>query len=94
MLFRSKELEAKKGEVDLRITSRTRIAAERGYELEDVLDELQQEEGLMAEMGLKASAAPAQPMPAEPEVEDDDLAKALRMLAEVLHRQQKTEIQS
>jgi lambda family phage portal protein len=65
----AKEIQAKQGEVDLRITSRTRIAAERGYELEDILDELAQEEALMEKMGLatapapKPTAAPAQQPP-------------------------------
>lgn len=69
----SKEIDAKQSEVDLRITSRTRIAAERGYELEDVLDELAQEEALMEQMGLMPKSAPAPataPAPAEQDGEE------------------------
>lgn len=54
----AKELEAHVGGVQLGITSRTRIAAEQGYDLEDVIDELQQERALMQAAGLPLDVKP------------------------------------
>jgi lambda family phage portal protein len=48
----SKELDAYTKAVELGITSRTRIAAEQGDDLDDVLDELQQEHQAMLDKGL------------------------------------------
>lgn len=47
--------------IDLKITSRTRIAAEMGRDIEDVFDELQQEEKLAAKYG-QSLAPPPQPL--------------------------------
>lgn len=62
-----KEIEAAKSAVELGVTSRTRIAAEQGVELDDILDELAQEKAIMDAAGLtplpKPVAAPA-PAPA------------------------------
>lgn len=87
----SKEIRAFKEAVDLKITSRTRIAAEQGEDFEDVLDELAQEDALISEAGLKPepvapAAAPAQPAPAKPATAaEDDATKAMaRMHADVL----------
>lgn len=57
----SKEIEAASAAVNLGVTSRTRIAAEQGIDLDDVLDELEQEKQLMDAKGLtpKPPAAPA-----------------------------------
>lgn len=59
-----KEITAAKEAVDLRITSRTRIAAEQGMDIEDVFDELQQEEQMLEERKLTAKPAPVAPKPA------------------------------
>lgn len=58
----AKEIEAAKSGVELGITSRTRIAAEQGIDLDDVLDELEQEKQLMDAKGL-APKPPAAPVP-------------------------------
>lgn len=63
----AKDIEAAKAAVELGITSRTRIAAEQGVDLDDVLDELEQEKRLMQEKGLQATApAPAAAMSPAP----------------------------
>lgn len=65
----SKDIEAARAGVELGITSRTRIAAEQGVDLDDVLDELAQEKALMQQKGLStapaAQAAPPVVKPAE-----------------------------
>lgn len=61
----SKEIEAAKAGVELGITSRTRIAAEQGVDLDDVLDELEQERKLMNDKGL-LPVAPAVAKPVAP----------------------------
>lgn len=53
----AKEIAAYKEGVALRVTSRTRIAAEQGDEFDDVLDELQQEEAALDAAGLMLVAA-------------------------------------
>ena len=83
----SKEIEAAKAAVELGITSRTRIAAEQGVDLDDVLDELEQEDRLMDAKGLKPAAPVAVAPPPQPDPKDDDVAKALRQIAELLARQ-------
>jgi lambda family phage portal protein len=64
-----KEMEANRAALDMRITSRTRIAAERGESLEDVLDELAAEEKLLQGLNLAPlpQAAPPVPPPPPPE---------------------------
>jgi len=50
-----KDMEANRAGVELGITSRTRIAAERGDDLEDIIDELAQERDMLDEAGLLPS---------------------------------------
>lgn len=64
----AKEMEANQLALSMRITSRTRIAAERGEDLDDILDELQQEEKMLADRKL-TTPAPA-PKFAEPAAEN------------------------
>lgn len=71
-----KELEAFAKAVELGVTSRTRIAAEQGDDLEDVLDELEQEQELMKAKGLNPT--PNQPPAAAPA---PDPAQAPEVLA-------------
>ena len=66
----SKDIAAKKEAVALKVTSRTRIAAEEGVEWDDVLIELAQEEQQIQANGLAASPAPA-PAPAPPAATDE-----------------------
>ena len=58
-----KDIEAAKEGIALKITSRTRIAAEQGRDLEDIFDELQTEEAMAARYKIDltppAPAAPA-----------------------------------
>lgn len=54
----SKEIEAAKSSVGLGVMSRTRIAAEQGMELDDILDELAQEKGIMDAAGLTPPPPP------------------------------------
>ena len=56
-----KDIQTAKEGIDLKITSRTRIAAEMGRDIEDVFDELQQEEKLAAKYG-QSLAPPPQPL--------------------------------
>lgn len=64
----AKEIAAFKEAVDLKIASRTRIAAEQGDDFEDVLDELAQEDQMIDAAGLKPVPPPA---PAkEPDADD------------------------
>jgi len=68
-----KDIQAAKEAIDLRITSRTRIAAEQGRDLEDVFDELQTETALAGKYGIDLTiqpTAPAQPMQTEPIVKE------------------------
>jgi lambda family phage portal protein len=62
-----KDIQTAKEGIDLKITSRTRIAAEQGRDLEDIFDELQAEEALAARYGLDLTpAAPAPTQATEP----------------------------
>jgi lambda family phage portal protein len=66
----SKEIDAAAKAVELGVTSRTRIAAERGEDFEDVLDELRQEREMMVGAGVwvdpkPPAAALMPPVPAE-----------------------------
>jgi capsid protein len=60
-----------------KLTSRTRLAAEQGEDIEDIFDELADEEALAAEKGVdleppQAAAQPAQSSaPSKPDEEDD-----------------------
>lgn len=67
----SKDIEAARAGVELGITSRTRIAAEQGVDLDDVLDELSQEKRLMDDLGLSA-VKPAAPAAAQPVQEESE----------------------
>lgn len=62
----AKEMEANQLALSMRITSRTRIAAERGEDLDDILDELQQEEAMLAARKLTPPPAAAPQPPAPP----------------------------
>jgi len=57
-----KDIQTAKEGIDLKITSRTRIAAEMGRDIEDVFDELQQEEKLAAKYGQSLAPAPVSPI--------------------------------
>lgn len=72
-----KDIAAAKEALDLRITSRSRIAGEMGRDLEEVFDELQQEEALAGKYGISLVTEPA-PMPAATPPEDD-ATKALKL---------------
>ena len=82
----AKEMEANQAGVQLGVTSRTRIAAEQGIDIEDVIDELEQERTLMTAAGLPldvkpaAAVPPAPPAAAKPAPTDANLAKAMALL--------------
>lgn len=67
----AKEMEANQLALNMRITSRTRIAAERGEDLDDILDELQQEEKMLADRNLNPPVAPAAPAAPQPPPTDN-----------------------
>lgn len=56
-----KDLNAAKLAVELRVTSRTRLAAEQGVDIEDVIDEQSQEEQLINAANLVPAGAPSKP---------------------------------
>lgn len=64
----SKEADANKTQLENKLTSRTRLAAEQGEEFDDILDELTQEEQQIKAAGLMPApkAAPAAAPPAPP----------------------------
>ena len=83
----AKEMESNQAGVQLGVTSRTRIAAEQGIDIEDVIDELKAERDLMAAAGLPLDVkpvtsappqAPAAPPKAQPA--DASLGKAMALL--------------
>lgn len=63
----AKEADANKTQLENRLTSRTRLAAEQGDEFDDILDELAQEDAAIKAAGLAIPAAPAPAAPAKPE---------------------------
>lgn len=72
-----KEIKGKQLALEMKVTSRTRIAAEKGEDIEDVFDEIAEEEALAKDKGIKleptapAAAKPAAaPKPAEPGEDD------------------------
>jgi lambda family phage portal protein len=73
-----KDIQTAKEALDLKITSRKRIAAELGRDLEDVFDELQTEQALAGQYGIDLNpqppAQPAAPEPADPEEDPAVLA--------------------
>ena len=82
-----KEMEANQAGVQLGVTSRTRIAAEQGIDIEDVIDEQAQERKLMEAAGLPLEVkpgapppAPPAPPPAKPTPPDPNLAKAMALM--------------
>lgn len=52
-----KDIQTAKEAIDLKVTSRTRIASEMGRDIEEIFDELQGEEKLAAKYGIDLSAA-------------------------------------
>lgn len=77
-----KEAEAQEKLLQNLLTSRTRIASEQGEEFDDIIDELAQEEAVIAAAGLK----PAEPAPApvqKPEEAPEVLAAKARAEAQV-----------
>jgi lambda family phage portal protein len=69
------EAKAKQAELDMGITSRTRICAERGYDFDDILVELAAEADEMKAKGINqapAAAPPARPAAATPDDKSDD----------------------
>ena len=76
-----KDIQTAKEALDLKITSRKRIAAELGRDLEDVFDELQTEEALASKYGIDLKP-PAPPAPvAAPDPEDDPAVVAAKAIA-------------
>ncbi|MBP8169301.1 MAG: phage portal protein [Azonexus sp.] len=72
-----KDIQTAKEAIDLRVTSRTRVAREMGRDIEEIFDELQAEEALAGKYGVALKAEqPAMPAPPAPE---DDGTKALMM---------------
>lgn len=86
----AKEMDAHERGVALGVTSRTRIAAEEGIDIEDVIDELERERAMMDDAGIpvdpKAPAAAAPPPPAAPK-SDPALAKAIEALGRAASRE-------
>jgi len=76
----AKEIAAAKEGVALGVVSRTRIAAEQGDDIEDVLDELAVETTMMKDSGLVETPAPAQAAPPEPPV-DPAMKSAVEAIA-------------
>ena len=75
----AKEIEAHEKGVALGIASRTRIAAEQGDDLEDVIDELAEEKKMLDAAGLTPKEKPPAPEP-KPK-QDTDLEKAVKAMA-------------
>ena len=71
----AKEIEAHEKGVALGITSRSRIAAEQGDDIEDVIDELAMEDELLKAANIKPKEKPIAP---PPKPADPELDKALR----------------
>jgi lambda family phage portal protein len=88
-----KDLKAAGLAVDLHVSSITRLAAEQGVDIEDIIDEQAQEQAMLEAAGLKKQpVAPA----AEPEDDEEDEAeeemRALRARLDVLERGHKIEV--
>ncbi len=62
-----KDIQTAKEGINLKITSRTRIAAEQGRDIEDIFDELQMEEKLAGKYGIDLSVSAAPPPAALPQ---------------------------
>ena len=60
-----KDMQAAREALDLRITSRTRLAREAGNEIEDIFDEQQIEETLAAKYGIDLTLGTPKPPPAQ-----------------------------
>lgn len=58
-----KDIQTAKEAIDLKVTSRTRIASEMGRDIEEIFDELQNEEALAAKYGIDFLTASVQPGP-------------------------------
>jgi lambda family phage portal protein len=74
-----KEVSGKEKELQLGITTRTRLCAEQGIDFEQLVDERKREEELLRAAGITlgapapaAAAAPAAPIPPDTEGDDDD----------------------
>jgi lambda family phage portal protein len=88
-----KDIQTAKEAIDLKVSSRTRIASEMGRDIEEIFDELQQEEALASKYGLKLAPQP-EPLPApvmEPadleekkkhRMNDDLMVQAIRAMAD------------
>lgn len=78
----SKEADANKTQLENKLTSRTRLAAEQGDEFEDILDELAQEQDAIKSAGLAppVPVAPAPPAPQAPPKPDPTLSKAIALM--------------
>jgi len=80
-----KDIQTAKEAIDLRVTSRTRVASEMGRDIEEIFDELQQEEALAEKYGLKLAAQPPEvPAPVVEPVDMEDM-KSARMSDELMH---------
>jgi lambda family phage portal protein len=91
-----KDIQTAKEAIDLKVTSRTRIASDMGRDIEEIFDELQSEEALASKYGIDLAVQPTtQPSPQPAPVIDpvdpenmrstrmnDDLAHALRAIAD------------
>lgn len=76
-----KDIQTAKEAIDLKVTSRTRIASEMGRDIEEIFDELQGEEALAGKYGIKLAA---EPPPAPPMPEDDGSRAVFAALARSL----------
>lgn len=66
-----KDIEAATKQVELNVTSITRITAEMGVDIEDIIDERAQELAMLKEAGVPAGPAPAPAAPVAVEPDDD-----------------------
>jgi lambda family phage portal protein len=75
-----KEADANEKQLNNKLTSRTRLAAEQGDEFDDILDELEQEEAAIKAAGLQPPpAAPPHAAPKPPPA-DPTLSKAMALI--------------
>jgi lambda family phage portal protein len=78
-----KDIQAEIEALNNGLTSRTRIAAKGGEDIEEILDELAAEQDLISEKGLQFGEKPASPTPEppKPDKEDTENDRSLRAVA-------------
>jgi lambda family phage portal protein len=64
------EVEATKTELKLGLTTRRRVLAERGMDLEETLDDIAEEDAMIAERGLTLTDEPVAPVPVKDDTDD------------------------